>query len=65
MKRIRITGISIEFDADQATTGTNIEQARSAMEQINLALQRQPYGMAARVDCWAIKEDNVEEFFLP
>ncbi len=35
------------FDADQTTEGTDIEQGRAAVAQVNDVLSRQPYGLGA------------------
>jgi|APCry1669189665_1035243.scaffolds.fasta_scaffold40201_1 hypothetical protein len=46
---ITIKNLTIQFDAEQTTSGTPLEQARQAIEQINLALQREPYGLGAQI----------------
>lgn len=37
------------FDMGQVTTGSEIEQQAAAIEVVNLALQRQPYGLGAQI----------------
>lgn len=49
MKTITMSGLSIMFDADQVTSGNEQLQALQAIEQINLTLQREPYGLAAQI----------------
>ena len=49
MKTITIRRVDVQFDADQVTQGTSEQQARQAVELINLALQRQPFGLGAQL----------------
>ncbi len=48
-RRLRLF-CSLSFDADQVTTGTDREQEEAAVDQVNFALQREPYGLGARLD---------------
>lgn len=41
--------VMLSFDMDQQTVGSEIEQQRAAIDQINLTLQRDPYGLGARI----------------
>lgn len=38
------------FKMDEITVGSEIEQQAAAIEQVNLALQRQPYGLGAKLE---------------
>ena len=49
MKSITLHGLSLQFDAGQITQGSDDAQARQAVELINLALQRQPFGLGAQL----------------
>jgi hypothetical protein len=49
MRQITITGLSLQFDADQVTSGDIKDQAAQAIDLINGTLQREPYGLAAQV----------------
>jgi hypothetical protein len=49
MKVITIMGLSLQFDADQITGGTDKEQADQALELVNLQLQREPFGLGAQL----------------
>ena len=49
LRAITIRNLSIQFDADQNTTGSDMEQARQAIELINGVLQREPFGLAAQI----------------
>jgi hypothetical protein len=49
MKVITIHGISVQFDAGQITHGSAEQQARQAVDLINLALQREPFGLGAQL----------------
>ncbi|MEQ2009758.1 MAG: hypothetical protein ABMA26_23480 [Limisphaerales bacterium] len=48
MKTITIRRLDLQFDANQVTRGSNEQQARQALELINLTLQRQPFGLGAQ-----------------
>lgn len=37
------------FDMGQITEGSEVEQQKAAVEVINLALQREPYGLGAQI----------------
>lgn len=49
MRVLNISGLSLQCDADQVTAGDALEQARQAVEMVNLELQRQPYGLGAQI----------------
>jgi hypothetical protein len=49
MKTITIRRLDLQFDADQVTRGPTEQQARQAIELINLTLQREPFGLAAQL----------------
>ena len=48
MKTITVS-VSIQFDADQITEGTPLEQAQAAVYLINQTLQREPYGLGVQI----------------
>lgn len=49
MKTITVYRLDLQFDADQVTKGTPLNQAHQAIDQINLVLQREPYGLGAQL----------------
>ena len=49
MKVITIRRLDLQFDAGQITHGTPEQQARQAVEIINLSLQREPFGLGAQL----------------
>lgn len=49
MKTITIRRLDLQFDANQVTRGSNEQQARQALELINLTLQREPFGLGAQL----------------
>ena len=49
MKVITIRRLDLQFDADQVTCGSITKQADQALELINLALQREPFGLGAQL----------------
>ena len=49
MKTITIRRLDLQFDADQVTKGSSEQQARQALELINLTLQREPFGLGAQL----------------
>ena len=49
MKSIAIHGLTLQFDAGQITHGSADDQARQAVEFINLTLQREPFGLGAQI----------------
>lgn len=49
MKSITLHGLSLQFDAGQVTHGSDDDQSRQAVELINLALQREPFGLGAQL----------------
>jgi hypothetical protein len=50
MKTIAIRRLDLQFDADQITRGSADQQAQQAVDLINLALQREPFGLGAQLD---------------
>jgi hypothetical protein len=59
MRAITITGVTLQFDADLSTSGSDLEQAREAIRLINLTLQREPYSLAAQVMGSPVQESQV------
>ena len=57
MKAITIHRVEVQFDADQITKGTAEQQADQAIEQINLTLQREPFGLGAQL---IVHRDEIE-----
>ena len=49
MKTITIRRLDLQFDANQVTKGSPEQQVRQALELINLALQREPFGLGAQL----------------
>ena len=49
MKVITIRRLDVQFDAGQITRGSAEQQARQAVDLINLALQREPFGLGAQL----------------
>ena len=49
MKVITIHRLSLQFDAGQITHGSRDDQARQAVDIINLILQRKPFGLGAQL----------------
>ena len=49
MKVITIHRLSLQFDAGQITHGSRDDQARQAVDLVNLILQRQPFGLGAQL----------------
>jgi len=49
MKTITIRRLDLQFDANQVTRGSTEQQAREALELINLTLQREPFGLGAQL----------------
>lgn len=49
MKTITIRRLDLQFDADQITHGSAEQQARQAVDLINLTLQREPFGLGAQL----------------
>ena len=49
MKSITIHGLTLQFDAGQITHGCDADQARQAVELLNLTLQREPFGLGAQL----------------
>jgi hypothetical protein len=49
MKTITIRRLDLQFDANQITRGSTEQQARQALELINLTLQREPFGLGAQL----------------
>ena len=57
MKVITIHRLSLQFDAGQITHGNRDDQARQAVELINLILQREPFGLGAQL---IVHRDEIE-----
>ena len=49
MRTITIRRLDLQFDAGQITKGSTEQQARQALELINLTLQREPFGLGAQL----------------
>ncbi len=49
MKTITLRRIELQFDTGQLTHGPAVQQARQAVELINLTLQREPFGLGAQL----------------
>ena len=49
MKVITIHRLSLQFDAGQITHGNRDDQARRAVDLVNLILQREPFGLGAQL----------------
>ena len=49
MKTITIRRLDLQFYANQVTRGSNEQQARQALDLINLTLQREPFGLGAQL----------------
>ena len=49
MKTITIRRLDLQFDAGQITMGSTEQQARQALDLINLTLQREPFGLGAQL----------------
>jgi hypothetical protein len=49
MKTITIRRLDLQFDANQITKGSTEQQARQAVDLINLTLQREPFGLGAQL----------------
>jgi hypothetical protein len=45
MKVIRIHRLSLQFDGSQTTHGSDLQQARQAVDLANEVLRRQPVGL--------------------
>ncbi|MAH32724.1 MAG: hypothetical protein CMG78_12085 [Marinobacter sp.] len=61
MPRILIKHIGIEINADNFQAESPVTYAEQSIELINLALQRDPYGLGAQVVIEGdLDEDNVE-----
>ena len=57
MRTITVRRLDLQFDADQITAGSIKEQTRQALDQINLTLQRQPFGLGAQL---IVHPDEIE-----
>jgi hypothetical protein len=57
MKAITVRRVDLQFDADQVTHGSPEDQVRQAIEQMNLTLQRQPFGLGAQL---IVHPDEIE-----
>ena len=49
MKVITLRRLDLQFDAGQITHGSAEQQARQAVDLINLTLQREPFGLGAQL----------------
>ena len=49
MKSITVHRLSLQFDADQITRGSNQKQAKQAVDLINGVLRREPFGLGAQL----------------
>ena len=49
MKTITVRRLDLQFDANHVTRGSTEQQARQALELINLTLQREPFGLGAQL----------------
>ena len=49
MKAITIHRLTLQFDADQITNGSDVDQAGQAVDLINCVLQREPFGLGAQL----------------
>lgn len=49
MRSISMYHLTLVFDGDQITHGTPEEQVAQAIHEINLVLQREPYGLGAQI----------------
>lgn len=49
MKRLAVLNLTLQFDADQLTRGDARMQAEQALDLINLALQRDSFGLGAQL----------------
>jgi len=58
MKTITVKDLSLQFDSHHDIDDIE-EYVRSTIELINLALQRNPYDIAARILAWDISKDQI------
>jgi hypothetical protein len=49
ISQITIENLTIKFDADQITCGDDEDQKKQAIHEINLVLQREPFGLGAQI----------------
>jgi hypothetical protein len=57
MKTITVRRIDLQFDAGQITKGSIAKQVDQAIDLINLALQREPFGLGAQL---IVHRDEIE-----
>ena len=57
MKIITVRRVDLQFDADQITHGSQEQQVRQAIDQINLVLQHEPFGLGAQL---IVHRDEIE-----
>ena len=57
MKIITVRRVDLQFDADQIPHGSKEQQVRQAIDQINLVLQREPFGLGAQL---IVHRDEIE-----
>lgn len=60
MKSITIRNLVIQIDADQVTSGDEVEQAQQAIDLINGVLQREPHGLGAQIFSSGLDDSDVE-----
>ncbi|HPY31859.1 MAG TPA: hypothetical protein PLT00_12870 [Verrucomicrobiota bacterium] len=57
MTTITVHRLDLQFDADQITQGPAAAQVDQALQLINLALQREPFGLGAQL---FVPRDEIE-----
>ena len=57
MKVITVRRVDLQFDAHQITYGKKEQQVRQAIELINRTLQREPFGLNAKI---IVHPDEIE-----
>lgn len=60
MKAITVKNLTIQFDADQVTSGDEITQVQQAIDLINAALQREPHGLGAQIFSSGVDNSDIE-----
>lgn len=71
MKNVTVYGIALQFDLDQVTAGQVKDQVQQAVDEINLTLQRQPFGLGAQIIAYreemnfTISDDEDEDETFP
>jgi len=59
MKSITIRNLVLQFDADQITSGSELEQAQQAIDLINGVLQREPHGLSVQIMSSGLDDSDV------